>query len=602
MRSASSTLILCVALLGTAAMSTRVEAQCLPDSDRAALRAELISVLTASGVAPERLYRRAYDRLGFGPAPALPGAMPPATGDAIAALADRLIAELAEANVVDSAADAYLAALTRSGTVTGTEGLSPHPYRHARLSMAQSYTELTDFSARRAEAKRQAAALPAGPQRTALLALAARLGKSGLRARGDTTRTASARGLYHAMVSHNGDAGALLTEFWFNHFNVDASKSYWATSDYRNTIQQGLCGDFRGLLGTVAKHPAMLVYLDNHRSRRGAINENFARELMELHTFGDDRLQYYTHEDVIGVARALTGWTVDYVARSGGLTSPEFQFLAGAHDRDALTLFGATPAADDAALTLPAATRAQGALAIQRGEALLDHLAAHNATKRNICSKLALRIIGSTSATLVNGCVQQWGTRGNLPALYRYFITRPQLWSPPSKQKNPLELWTSAFRAVPPPAGRVTEDWVDDAVTQVRRLGIPVAQFTVPTGYADDPVWLSPGLLIQWNQVLFSHLYTDGLTYLDGGTQLSSYGVETPFRTQVAAAGTNVATLRSIGTSIARDVLRYPSLVPAADTAYPSLLEVDLRNINQSPMPVRSYIHALLAQPAFLSK
>lgn len=597
MRSASTPVLLCLTLLSSVAVSSRAQAQCLPESERAAFRAELISALTGSGVAPERLYRRAYDRLGFGPAPARPGAMPPATGDAIAALADRLIAELSEANVVDTAADTDLAALTRSSTIPGTHGLSPHPFRHARMSMAQTYTELSDFSARRNEVKRQATALPAGPERAALLALAARLGKSGLRARGDTTRTASARALYHAMVSDNGAAGALLTEFWFNHFNVDASKSYWATVDYRNTIQRGLCGDFRGLLGSVAKHPAMLVYLDNHRSRRGAINENFARELMELHTFGDDRLQNYTHDDVVGVARALTGWTVDYVARPGGLTSPEFQFLAGAHDRTELTLFAAAPAG--VPLTLAAANRGAG---LERGEALLDYLAAHTATRRNICSKLSQRIIGSTSSALISGCVQRWGTRGDLAAIYRYFITRPQLWNPPSKQKNPLELWTSAFRAVPLPPGRVTESWLEDALTQVRRLGIPVAQFVVPTGYTDDPVWLSPGLLIQWNQVLFSHLYTDGLTFLDGGTPLTSYGVETPFRARVAAAGTNVTELRSIGGSIARDLLRYPSLVPAADTAYHSLLEADIRNINQSTMPVRSYIHALLAQPAFLSK
>lgn len=598
MRSASSTLALTLTLLGGATVLTQAEAQCLPDSDRAAFRAELISALVASGVAPERLYRRAYDRLGFGPSPARPGAMPPTTGNALEALADRLMAELGEASTVDTAADRYLAGLTRSGTVAGTEGLSPLPFHHARLSMAESFTELTSFGDRSRALRAQALAMPAGPERTALMARAQRLGKAGLRTRSDQTRTASARGLYHAMASDNGAIGALLTEFWFNHFNVDASKSYWATSDYRNTLQRGMCGDFRSLLGSVAKHPAMLVYLDNHRSRRGAINENFARELMELHTFGDDRLQNYTQADVVGVARALTGWTQEHVVR-GNLVSPEFQFLSGAHDRAALTLFASAPTG--VALSLPEAARGAG---IERGEALLDYLAAHAATRRNICSKLALRIVGSTSRGIADGCVARWGTRGDLAAIYRYFITRPELWraSPPGKQKNPLELWTSAIRALPLPAGRVTEEWINDALTQVRRLGIPVAQLAVPTGYTDDAVWVSPGLLIQWNQTLFGYLYTDGLTMLDGTTTLTGYGVEAPFRTRVTAAGTNVAALRAVGSSIARDLLRYPDLVPSVDTAYRSLLEPDIRLANESTMPVRAYIHALLAQPAFLTK
>lgn len=599
MRSASSTLALTLTLLGGAAIAPRAEAQCLPAGDRAAFRAELLSVLTASGMTPERLYRRAYDRLGFGPAPGRPDAMPPATANALEVLADRLIAELTDANVIDTAADTFLANLTRSGTVAGSEGLSPLPYHHARTSMAESYTEYSALGLRARALRAQALAMPVGPERTALLARSQRVSKGGLQTRGDIQRTAAARSLYHALASDNGSIGVLLAEFWFNHFNVDATKSQWATNDYRSTIQQGLCGDFRGLLGAVAKHPAMLVYLDNHRSRRGAINENFARELMELHTFGDDRLQNYTQADVVGVAQALTGWTVDYVSRPGGLTSPEFQFMAGAHDRTALTLFASAPTG--VALTLPEAARGAG---LERGEQLFDYLAGHAATRTNICTKLSLRIIGSTSRTLVNGCVAQWGARGNLAAVYRYFITRPELWQANAvrKQKNPLELWTSAFRALPVPAGRITHDWISGGLTQIRQLGLPVAHFTVPTGYTDDPVWISPGLLIQWNQTLFSALYTDGLTMTDGTTTLTSYGVETPFRARVTAAGTDTAALRAIGSSIARDLLRYPDLVPSSDTAYSALLEPDLRNANNSTMPLRSYIHAVLAQPAFLTK
>ena len=137
----------------------------------------------------------------------------------------------------------------------------------------------------------------------------------------------------------------VMTDFWFNHFNVFATKG--ATQQYlteyeRDTIRPRVLGKFRDLLGATAKSPAMLFYLDNWQSanpnaharqtRRG-LNENYGRELLELHTLGVDG--GYTQQDVVNVARAFTGWTIDRPRQGGG-----FRFDARLHDADEKLVLG----------------------------------------------------------------------------------------------------------------------------------------------------------------------------------------------------------------------------------------------------------------------
>ena len=212
----------------------------------------------------------------------------------------------------------------------------------------------------------------------------------------------------------------MLADFWFNHFNVDARKGrdrFMLTEYERDAIRPHVLGKFRDLLGATAKSPAMLFYLDNwmsadpngpHRRRRGrrgaaarprpaaaarsrrsaarrtrrsskptrrrGLNENYGRELMELHTLGVDG--GYTQKDVTEVARAFTGWTIDNPRQGGG-----FSFDPRMHDAGEKIVLGH-------------AIKAGGGE--RDGEQVLDILAAHPSTARFIATKLARRFVSDT--------------------------------------------------------------------------------------------------------------------------------------------------------------------------------------------------------------
>lgn len=587
-------------------------AECLPTAARAAFRAQLITQLRRSSVPIEELYRHAYDRLGFGVAPHRVAALPPASGDAIAALADHLIGQLVAVDNIDRSADALLANITRTSSPDNVIDLSPHPYRHAATTMADAYTEIIGFSKRARDVQLELDALPDGdPRRPALEARFARLRRSAQLAKNEAQGAAAARAVAHAVLSANGDLGAQLTEFWWNHFNVDAEKVPWSAVDYRTALQRGACGRFDQLLITVAKHPAMAIYLDNFRSRADAINENYARELMELHTFGDDLFRFYQQQDVVNVARVLSGWSVAFDRPTPDRFEPVFRFYAGAHDGARIRLFDAAPAGQP--LTLEAAT---GAAAVARGEQLLRYLADHAGTRRNICNKLSRRLIGDTPAAVVNGCMADavWGVGGDLGAIYRFFLTRPELWQASSldnanvpdhryvaKDKNPLELFASAYRAVRLPNSALTQVWIRDSLERLQRLGLSPTRVPPPTGYKDGNVWLSSGLLLTWNQQLFGAVPTDALAYRAGSQTLRGPQLEAHFAARVVA-DPSAGALRTLGGVIARDVLQYPEIGPATDFVYPALVEADVNRSDRTVAPVRSYVHALLGHPNFLRK
>src|SRR5713101_4997100 len=130
-----------------------------------------------------------------------------------------------------------------------------------------------------------------------------------------------------------------MVDFWFNHFNVFIGKGqdrFMLTSYERDTIRPYIWGRFEDLLMATAKSPAMLFYLDNERSRAGNLNENYAREIMELHTLGVDG--GYTQKDVTELARVLTGWTITR-ERDGG-EGASFVFRPMLHDAGAKTVLG----------------------------------------------------------------------------------------------------------------------------------------------------------------------------------------------------------------------------------------------------------------------
>jgi uncharacterized protein (DUF1800 family) len=302
----------------------------------------------------------------------------------------------------------------------------------------------------------------------------------------------------------------VLTDFWFNHFNVDARKGqdrFLLTEYERDTIRPHVLGKFRDLLEATAKSPAMLFYLDNWLSAdpsgphlqdvaprfrhglflplvprpqaqnnpRKGLNENYGRELMELHTLGVDG--GYTQKDVTEVARAFTGWTID-VPRLGGA----FRFEPRLHDQGEKVVLGHT-------------IKAGGG--ISDGEQVLDILASHPSTARFISFELSRRFVADAPPpALVDRAAARFReTNGDLREVVRAVLTSPEFLNADArhaKVKTPFEFVVSALR--------VTGADVSDAMPLVRamqQLGMPLYQCQPPTGYKDTAdAWTSTGALV----------------------------------------------------------------------------------------------------------
>ena len=306
----------------------------------------------------------------------------------------------------------------------------------------------------------------------------------------------------------------VLVDFWFNHFNVFIGKGQvrqYLTEYERDAIRPYVLGRFRDMLGATAHSPAMLFYLDNFQSqappdartlapagRRGrggvpvrpgqvrpgqpqprrparGLNENYARELMELHTLGVDG--GYTQQDVVEVARILTGWTIDQ-PRAGG----SFVFRTQVHDAGAKTVLGMTFEAG------------QGE---DEGERLLDMLATHPSTARHISFKLAQRFVADEPpAGLVDRVAKVFlDTDGDLRAVTRAVITSPEFLSLDAhhaKVKTPFEFVASAMRAT----GALVNN-PQPLVAALANLGMPLYGAQPPTGYSmTADAWVNTGALL----------------------------------------------------------------------------------------------------------
>ena len=294
----------------------------------------------------------------------------------------------------------------------------------------------------------------------------------------------------------------VLVDFWFNHFNVFAGKGRTAMylPEYeREAIRPYVLGRFRDLLEATAKSPAMLFYLDNWLSadpgatpaaaraepsaqppgtaqgkkKQRGLNENYARELMELHTLGVDG--GYTQQDIVEVARAFTGWTIDQRDQT-------FRFARALHDEGTKVVLGHT-------------LKAGGG--IDDGERVLDILASHPATARLVATKLARRFVSDTPpASLVARAATRFtDTDGNIAEVVRTIVTSPEFFAAAARQakvKTPLEFVVSAVRAT----GRSLSD-PRPLLKALRDLGMPLYMCQPPTGYDDAAeTWVSPGALV----------------------------------------------------------------------------------------------------------
>ncbi len=303
-------------------------------------------------------------------------------------------------------------------------------------------------------------------------------------------------------VYSNRQLAEVLADFWFNHFNVYLDKGadrYLVTSYERDAIRPHILGRFSDLLRATAEHPAMLFYLDNWQSvdpkaverlparrRQGplarrlrGLNENYARELLELHTLGADG--GYTQKDVIDVARCFTGWTIQNPRSGGG-----FHFEDRLHDKGEKTVLGVK-------------IRAGGGQ--EDGLKVLAIVARHPATARFVSRKLAQRFVADQPPeTLVDRMARTFlKSDGDIRAVMRTMLDSPEFWSQGayrSKTKSPLEMVASAVRAV--------DAQVDSAFglgLAVARMGQPLYRKQEPTGYSNSSEgWVNTsGLLSRMN-------------------------------------------------------------------------------------------------------
>jgi uncharacterized protein (DUF1800 family) len=276
----------------------------------------------------------------------------------------------------------------------------------------------------------------------------------------------------------------VLTDFWFNHFNVDARKieDRPVMVEYeRDTIRPRVLGRFRDLLEAVATSPAMLIYLDNYlsaapRAGRGpGLNENYGRELLELHTLGVDG--GYTQHDVVDVARCFTGWSLANPHDGMG-----FVFKPPMHDTNEKRVLGHR-------------IKAHGG--VDDGEAVLDIVARHPSTAHFIATKLVRRFVADDPpASLVDRAARTFRrTDGDLREVMRTILTSPEFFAPAArhaKLKSPFEFVVSVLRGTD---ADITNP--GPFVGTIAAMGEPLFQQQPPTGYPDRAsAWLNTGALV----------------------------------------------------------------------------------------------------------
>jgi uncharacterized protein (DUF1800 family) len=476
----------------------------------------LFAVSEPRELLPDEQVQQALNRLAFGARP----------GDAEKVRAmgvDRWIAlQLTPDRIGDEAAE-QLTGHYETLNASTTDLIET--YRQVQQARRREQMQLRadgDTTASKRDARRDA--LAADPQLRDLARRAQRIV-------GDVQSAKLAR----AVVSER-QLDEVMVDFWENHFSVYSGKGqtrlFLASYD-RDVIRPHALGKFRDLLGAVAKSPAMLFFLDNWQSAadsthptlataRGAqrrfgvvrrpaqpqrrargLNENYARELMELHTLGVDG--GYSQKDVIEVARALTGWTMN--PREGA-----FVFRPEIHDAGTKVVLGHTLVAGRG---------------IEDGEEVLDIVARHPSTARFITTKLVRHFVSdSAPSALVSRCAGVFTkTDGDIRETLRCVVTSPEFFSRAAyraKVKTPFEVVASALRAM-----NAQPDTTPRTAQLVARLGQPIFGRQTPDGWPDrGDAWMNTGSIL--NRINF------GLAVAAGrvpGASLASWPAAASLRT-----------------------------------------------------------------------
>jgi uncharacterized protein (DUF1800 family) len=268
-----------------------------------------------------------------------------------------------------------------------------------------------------------------------------------------------------------------MAEFWSDHFNQDIDKvGYLLVADQRDVIRKNALGKFSDLLKASAHSASMMVYLDQNASRNTAPNQNYAREIMELHTLGVDG--GYTQNDVAELSRVLTGWTVQ-----GRGT---FVFDPTRHDWGSKTVLG---------VTIPAGSPSLGQDGIKEGEQMLDVLVNHPSTATFIATKMLRWLLTpNPSATQIAAVASAYrATNGDIKAMVRAILNETWLPASPMKLKRPFHFLASAMRS--------TNASVTSATTlsnSLTILGQQLFAWATPDGYPDKIEYWAGNILPRW--------------------------------------------------------------------------------------------------------
>jgi len=279
--------------------------------------------------------------------------------------------------------------------------------------------------------------------------------------------------------------------FWTDHFHIflgDNPAGFFKPVDERDVVRAHALGTFPDMLRASAHSPAMLLYLDNAQSEKTHPNENYSRELLELHTLGVDG--GYTEDDVKAVARAFTGWSftrprASVVQRGEPGT---FMFRPFIHDDDAKTILGHTLPANNGKAD---------------GDAVLDILAEHESTARFISIKLARRFVADVPReSLVNQLTETYlQTNGDIKQMMRTLIYSDEFWNAPPKFKRPFEYTVSILRGLNYQEGRI-RGFQQLLQSAFESMGQIPYLWPAPNGYPDVGQAWANNLLPRWNTVI----------------------------------------------------------------------------------------------------